>query len=215
MQTIFVIGDSTVENGSDPYYGWGGQLQDFLPGARVDNHAFSGRSSKSFWNENRFEPILPVMKQGDVLLIGFGHNDEKDDSERHTDPETTFPEMLMRYVGAARTAGAVPVICTSISRNYIGENGFVMYTHGAYPQSARQLCVRENIPLIDLEVMTRELLRSLGQQKACDLFVNIPPGTDERFPDGIADRTHLNLFGARKIAEMAANRLKECGLLQS
>ncbi|MFH1512593.1 MAG: rhamnogalacturonan acetylesterase [Bacillota bacterium] len=213
MQTIYVIGDSTVENGNDPYYGWGGQLAGFLPGVRVENHAISGRSSKSFWDERRFEPVAADMKQGDLLLAGFGHNDEKDDAERHTDPETTFPEMLMRYVNAARAAGAVPVLCTSVSRNYFAENGFVMYTHGDYPHAVRVLCKQEGIPLIDLEMMTRALLKSLGMHKACELFVNIPPGVDSRFPDGVADRTHFNLSGAKRVAEMVAEKLKEYRLL--
>lgn len=209
MRTIYIIGDSTVENGSDPYFGWGGQLAEFLPGVRVENHAFSGRSSKSFWEEKRFEPIVSAMRQGDLLLVAFGHNDEKDDAERHTDPETTFPETLMRYVGAARAAGAVPVLCTSVSRNYFVGNGFVMYTHGDYPHAVRALCQKEDIRLIDLEKLTRALLISLGQQKACELFVNIPPGTDTRFPDGVADRTHFNLHGAKRMAEMVADQLKK------
>ena len=215
MQTIYVIGDSTVENGSDPYYGWGGQLQALLPDLTVDNHAYSGRSSKSFWDEKRFEPIVPMMQPGDLLIIGFGHNDEKDDQERHTDPESTFPEMLMRYVSAARAKGAVPVLCTSISRNFIGENGFVMYTHGAYPHAIRTLCAKEAIALIDLERMTRALLRQMGSQHACDLYVNIPAGQDERFPKGIADCTHLNRSGAKIIAEMVVSRLKELDLLKA
>jgi len=213
MRTIYVIGDSTVENGNDPYYGWGGRLAEFLPGVRVENHAFSGRSTKSFWDEKRFEPVAAGMRQGDVLLVCFGHNDEKDDAERHTDPATTYPEMLMRYVNAARIAGAVPVLCTSVSRNFFAENGFVVYTHGAYPQAVRELCQKEAVELIDLEMMTRELMKSLGAQKSCELFVNIPPGTDDRFPDGVADRTHYNIHGAKRVAEMVADALKENRLL--
>ncbi|HPF87494.1 MAG TPA: rhamnogalacturonan acetylesterase [Candidatus Limiplasma sp.] len=213
MQTIYVIGDSTVENGNDPYYGWGGQIAGFLPDVRVDNHAFSGRSSKSFWDEGRFVPVAEGMRQGDLLLISFGHNDEKDDVERHTDPETTFPEFLMRYIAAARAAGATPVLCTSVSRNFVAENGFVMYTHGDYPHAMRVLARQENIPLIDLEMLTRELLKELGAQKACELFVNIPPHTDERFPDGVADKTHFNIHGAKTVAEMVVNALEEKQLL--
>ena len=213
MQTIYVIGDSTVENGNDPYYGWGGQIAGLLPQVRVDNQAFSGRSTKSFWDEGRFEPVAGAMRQGDLLLISFGHNDEKDDVERHTDPDTTFTEMLMRYCSAARGAQAIPVLCTSVSRNYVAENGFVMYTHGAYPHAMRALSAKENIPLIDLELLTRDLLRSLGADKACELFVNIAPGTDERFPDGVADRTHFNQYGAKTVAKMVVDALQTQRLL--
>ena len=213
MQTIYVIGDSTVENGNDPYYGWGGQLAGLLPRVRVDNHAFSGRSTKSFWDEGRFVPVAKAMRPGDLLLISFGHNDEKDDVERHTDPDTTYTEILMRYCSAARGAQATPVLCTSVSRNFVAENGFVMYTHGAYPHAMRALSATESIPLIDLEMMTRGLLCSLGAEKACDLFVNIAPGTDERFLDGVADKTHFNLYGAKTVAKMVVEALQTKRLL--
>lgn len=213
MQTIYVIGDSTVENGNDPYYGWGGQIAAFLPGAQVDNHAFSGRSTKSFWDEGRFVPVAEGMKTGDLLLIGFGHNDEKDDAERHTDPLTTFPEMLMRYISAARLTDAVPVLCTSVSRNFFTGDGSLMYTHGEYPHAMRSLAEKERIPLIDLEMLTRELLKTLGAERACELYVNIPAGTDSRFPDGVADKTHFNIHGAQTVAKMVADALKKQGLV--
>ena len=213
MKTIYVIGDSTVENGNDPYYGWGGQLKEYISDFKIENHAFSGRSSKSFWDEKRFEPVAEGMRQGDILLISFGHNDEKDDIERHTDPDTTYPEMLMRYVASARSAGALPVLCTSVSRNYFGDNTFVLYTHGAYPSAVRALCKKESILLIDLEMLTRKLLKSLGQEKAKKLFVNIPPGSDKRFHDGIADKTHFNKYGAKIVAEITTKKLLELGLI--
>ena len=80
----------------------------------------AGRSSRSFWEEGLFEPVREGMAAGDMLLIQFGHNDEKDD-ERHTDPDTTFPEHLMRYVRAAREKGALPVLLTPVSRRFFSD----------------------------------------------------------------------------------------------
>ena len=92
MPTIYIIGDSTVEDNTPPFRGWGWALPEYVaPGVRVANHAMSGRSSLSFMNEGRFAPVEEGMQPGDLLLIQFGHNDEKDDAERHTDPATTFP----------------------------------------------------------------------------------------------------------------------------
>ena len=215
MQTIFVVGDSTVENGSSPFYGWGGQLAAFLPGIRVENLAKGGRSSKSFLAEGLFEPARQQMRTGDLLLIQFGHNDEKDDPERHTDPQTTFPDTLKAYVSAARASGATPVLLTSVSRNYFLGYGSLLYTHGEYPLAVRTLCQREQIALIDLEKETRALLISLGPKDAGGLFVNVAPGADPQYPEGIEDRSHFCLHGARTVARMVAADLSALGLIRS
>ena len=213
MQKIFIIGDSTVEDGAVPIYGWGGQLAPFLPGTRIENLARGGRSSKSFLDEGLFEPARRQMRPGDLLLIQFGHNDEKDDPERHTEPETTFTQMLKVYVSAARAAGATAVLLTSVSRNYFLGDGSLLYTHGAYPLAVRTLCRREQIALIDLETKTRALLRSLGPRDAGRLFVNIAPGADPVHPEGIEDRTHFCLYGARTVAQIVAEALIDLGLI--
>lgn len=53
-----------------------------------------GRSSKSFIEEGRLEEILQMIKPGDYLFIQFGHNDSKEDSERHTSPWSTYHRYL-------------------------------------------------------------------------------------------------------------------------
>lgn len=216
MRTIFIIGDSTVENGSAPFFGWGGQLARCLADDRVENHAIGGRSSRSFWEEGRFGCVAERMAPGDLLLIAFGHNDEKDDPPRHTDPETTFPAYLTRYIDAARSRGATPVLCTSAERNYfVGDEVFLMYTHGAYPYAARLLARRLCVPLIDLEARTRALMCSLGPEGAGALFVRLAPGEHPDHPEGHIDKTHFNLYGARKVAGVVARELCGLGLIRS
>lgn len=215
MRTVYVVGDSTVETGSAPFFGWGGQLEPLLPeGWRVVNHAKGGRSTLSFWNEERFVPVEAAMRTGDLLLIGFGHNDEKDDAERHTDPWGSFQEMLLRYVRAARLVGAVPVLCTSVARRYFTGDGSLMYTHGEYPLAARTLAAQEGVPLIDLNALTRALLIDLGPEESASLFVNVEPGEYPSLPDGWHDQTHFNLHGAQTVAGLVARALREAGLLE-
>ena len=166
MPTIWIIGDSTVEDNKPPFRGWGWALPEFVrEGVAVKNHALSGRSSRSFWEEKLFEPVAAGMQAGDMLLIQFGHNDEKDD-ERHTDPDSTYPEHLMRYVNAAREKGALPVLLTSVSRRFFSEPTSLMYTHGEYPRAVRELAKKENLPLCDLEADSRKLYLSLGDREA-------------------------------------------------
>ncbi|MBO5502184.1 MAG: hypothetical protein J6A48_09205, partial [Clostridia bacterium] len=86
MPTIYIIGDSTVEDNKPPFRGWGWALPQYLmEGVSVANHAMSGRSTRSFVDEGRFDPVREGMKPGDVLMIQFGHNDEKADPTLHTD----------------------------------------------------------------------------------------------------------------------------------
>ena len=48
MPTVFIIGDSTVEDNTPPFRGWGWALPGYLKdGVEVKNHALSGRSPGS------------------------------------------------------------------------------------------------------------------------------------------------------------------------
>jgi len=213
MNTIYIIGDSTVDDNQPPFRGWGWALPRYVrEGVAVKNHALSGRSSRSFRAEGLFEPVEKALDRGDLLLIQFGHNDEKDD-ERHTDPDTTFPEELWRYCSAALSKGAQPVLITPVCRRFFGGDGSLFYTHGEYPRAIRKLAAEKGIPLCDLKAASRELYKSLGEQKTAELFVRLAPGENPDFPEGHDDRSHFNAHGAGVIAGLVAEglkRLPEC-----
>ena len=163
MPTVFIIGDSTVEDNTPPFRGWGWALPGYLrDGVEVKNHALSGRSSRSFWEEGLFAPVEKEMKAGDYLLIQFGHNDEKDD-ERHTDPDSTFPAQLWKYCEIALSKGAQPVLITPVSRRFFVGDGNMLYTLGEYPRAIRKLAAEKSIPLCDLKSDSRALYQALGQ----------------------------------------------------
>ena len=208
MNTIYIIGDSTVEDNQPPFRGWGWALPQFVrEGVRVKNHALSGRSSRSFRAEGLFEPVEQALGEGDLLLIQFGHNDEKDD-ERHTDPDTTYPEQLWRYCEFALSRGAQPVLITPVCRRFFGGDGSLFYTHGEYPRAIRRLAAEKNIPLVDLKAASRALYISLGPEKTAELFVRLVPGEQPDFPDGHDDKTHFNAHGAQVIAALVADGLR-------
>ena len=134
MAAIYIIGDSTVEDNKPPFRGWGWALPKYVKeGVEVRNHALSGCSTRSFRAEGLWDPVEKGLSAGDLLLIQFGHNDEKDD-ERHTDPDTTYPENLWRYCEAALERGAYPVLLTPVSRRFFVGGGAMLYTHGEYPR---------------------------------------------------------------------------------
>ena len=108
-KNLFLVGDSTVSSFNDAYYypryGYGTQIGNYFDSKlKVNNLALSGRSSKSFLSESNYETFKASIKEGDYLIIGFGHNDEKDDDAlRFTNPtggvddETSFKHYLYNY----------------------------------------------------------------------------------------------------------------------
>lgn len=207
MPVIYLIGDSTVEDNKPPFRGWGWALPQFVKdGVQVKNCALSGRSSRSFWEEGLFKPVEEGLKAGDMLLIQFGHNDEKDD-ERHTDPDTTYPEHLWRYCQFALDRGAQPVLFTPVSRRFFVGDGNMLYTHGEYPRAVKKLAAEKNVPLCDLKKASRELYLKLGEKKTAELFVRIAPGENPDFPEGHDDKTHFNAAGAITICRLAVKEM--------
>lgn len=209
MPVLYIIGDSTVEDNKPPFRGWGWALKELVkPEIEVRNLAISGRSTKSFIDEGRFEPIERDIAPGDALMIQFGHNDEKDDAERHTDPHTTYTANLKRFCDTAKRAGATPVLMTPVCRRFFTGDNSLMYTHGEYPLAVRALAEKEGVKLCDLKRMSRELYVGLGQEECAKLFVRLAPGENPDFPNGHDDPTHFNADGARKIASLIAGWMK-------
>lgn len=208
VPSIFIAGDSTAceyARGLYPRTGWGMVLSEFLDGGvRVYNEAASGRSTKSFIDERRLENIALCLRRGDVLVIQFGHNDEKlDDPSRGTYPESTFPENLLIFIDTARRAGAYPVLLTSIARRHFDENGRLKMTHGAYPDAMRKTAAEESVPLLDTELATFEIVSKLGDEGSKALYNHQPKG-HPNYPDGAADDTHLSYAGAATVAKIVA-----------
>ena len=110
---IWLIGDSTMAPKSAKAYpelGWGEGLADYVTNkAKVHNHAVNGRSSLSFINEGRWQAVYDSLQKGDYVIIQFGHNDEKTDSARHTEPFGSFKQNIQKFIDEARKKGAIPM----------------------------------------------------------------------------------------------------------
>ncbi|MDR0811666.1 MAG: rhamnogalacturonan acetylesterase [Paludibacter sp.] len=214
--TVFTIGDSTMANkdttDQNPERGWAMAFQalfnaDFVT---VDNHAVNGRSSKSFFDEGRWQKVLDLLREGDYVFIQFGHNDEKtQDAKRYTDPATTFREFLTKYVTETRSKGATPVLLTPIARRkFSDENGFPLDTHGDYPAAMREVSKSLDVPLIDMTELTGRMLLVMGKEDSKRLFMHLQPGQVKKYPNGLQDDTHLNEYGAAYIARMVAGAIR-------
>lgn len=214
--TVFLAGDSTVTDQPEsgyPYCGWGQLLPaQFKHDVAVDNHAQSGRSSRSFINEGRLSAIMERIKPEDFLFIQFGHNDEKPDPERGTDPFTTYKEYLKKYIDAAREAKARPVLVTPVHRRYFADDGTLTDTHGDYIIAVRELAEEEDVPLIDLAERSRLLFEQAGVEGSKEDFMWVLPGEYVNFPSGVEDNTHFQERGASRLAQQVAEAIRELQL---
>ncbi|MBQ8822262.1 MAG: hypothetical protein IJZ82_06430 [Lachnospiraceae bacterium] len=215
--TLWVVGDSTVSAFSDAYYypryGYGTQLGNYLNDTyTVQNLAVSGTSSKSFTTHANYSTLTGGIKAGDTLVVGFGHNDEKaDDSARYTSPlgdyttEGSFAKSLYdNYIKMAQDAGAEVILCTPIVRRTAttgswSNNQLHVANDGDYAQVIRDLGSAVSVPVVDLTTLTKNLYDSLGAEET--LYLHAWTKNDA----GSVDNTHLNIYGAKKVAWLFAN----------
>ena len=214
VPTLYIIGDSTAASYPDdrsPLTGWAQVLHEYVDPERmlVENRARSGRSSRSFYDEGAWTPIREALRPHDWVFIQFGHNDEKkDDPDRFTDPATTFPAQLRRYVEETRAAGAHPVLLTPIPRNRWPWARKMGNTHGDYPDAVRALAQKMCVPLIDLHKLAQKRFERLGPDATTKLFMDLAPGEHPNYPEGKEDNTHLQKSGAREVCEVAVRGIK-------
>lgn len=202
---IVLAGDSTVTEGS----GWGrGFRQLVAPGVRITNTAQNGRSSKSFRDEGHWATALAA--KGDYYLLQFGHNDQPGKGpERETDPSTTFPANMARYVDEVRAIGATPILVTSLVRRTFKESrnlpdsepARLVSTLGPWVEAVRRVAIEKRVPLIDLDASSRALCERLGPVQTAAFNLKTDAGT--------WDTTHLDAAGSAAFARLVVDDLRE------
>ena len=212
--TIFLAGDSTMapkQPDKRPETGWGEMLgQLFKEGTvKIDNRAMNGRSTKTFISEGRWQAIIDDLKPGNYVFIQFGHNDEsKDKGERYT-PPADYRRNLIRFVHEVRTKNGNPVLLTPVVRRKFDTNGNFVDTHGEYPDIVRDVAKEQNVPLIDMHRKSEAMIKNLGVEDSRKLFLQLKPGENPNYPNGIEDNTHFNPFGAEVMAKLAVEGIRD------
>jgi lysophospholipase L1-like esterase len=212
---VWLIGDSTMANKEVKAYpetGWGMPFVYFFDSTvTIDNRAVNGRSTKTFIAENRWNPVVEDLQEGDYVFIQFGHNDEVKTKASYT-TEEEFSNNLKRYISDARSKKAIPVLLTPVARRQFDSSGKIVGTHDAYSALVRRVAQQAKVPLIDIDLKSQAVLQEMGAQPSKYLFNHLVKGQHPNYPGGKIDNTHFNEFGARRMAEIVLAEIRNLKL---
>lgn len=220
IPTLFIIGDSTVNNTGQGFRGWGNVLGEFfdLTKVKIENKARGGRSSRTFYTEGLWESVLAEIKKGDFILIQFGHNDggpiDKEKARgslKGTGDETkeiiveatgkketvhTYGWYLRKFISDAKSKGGIPIVLSPVPRN-IWKDGKVVRASADYGKWAEESARSENAVFIDLNEIIAEQYEKDGQEKVAGTYFTA------------IDHTHTTPAGARLNAASVVAGLKK------
>lgn len=209
--TLHLAGDSTMGEGLPerrPETGWGEPLQEQFDAARVlvSNHAKRGRSTRTFLSEGFWTTLVANVREGDHVIVQFGHNDGSIDEEQT--PREEYRANLARFVTDVRGRRGIPILATPIVVRAFDRDGSLRDTHGSYPDIVRSVAAAAGVALLDMQVLSGQLVSEYGPEGSKQLFQHLSPGEHPNYPNGLADNSHLSPAGARLLAERAAKGLK-------
>jgi lysophospholipase L1-like esterase len=193
---LAIIGDSTVCEypSQSPVRGWGHYIQDyFKDSVQVINLAASGRSTKTFIAEGRWQKTLALKPK--FILIQFGHNDSHDPSHPEAaDAATTYKDFLRRYIDDARAAGATPILVTPMCRRTF-DAGKLQDGLLRYADAMKEIALEKKVALIDLHASSRAYFEQLGETASLETA------------NKAGDQTHFNEKGAKAMAGLVMKEL--------
>lgn len=221
--TLYAIGNSTVRTGSrgdgaNGQWGWGAPIADFFDRTRlnVENRALGGTSSRTFRTLGLWQAVLSDIKEGDYVIMQFGHNDGSpinDDSRArgtiNGNGEDTleidnlltgeheivhsYGWYIRQYIREIKAKGATAVVCSPIPRNR-WTDGKVNPTD--YATWAAEAANMEGAYFIDLNQLISDHYNRAGQEKVTALYF------DEN------ETTHTNAMGAQLNASCLVKGIK-------
>ena len=196
--TVFIAGDSTLtdQNASYPYYpikscaGWAQNLLSYFESVAVCNQAHSGMTTNCFRDDGHWDIVRKHIKPGDIVILQFGHNDQK---RRNLRPFGGYLDNLRWYCREIKELGATPIIVSPISRIPMKDKNSFYSLLSDYAHACKKAAKECQVPFVDLHTLTFHYLCRY-HEVASDYFM---PG----------DITHTNDYGAELIAAFFVSEL--------
>jgi lysophospholipase L1-like esterase len=217
---LVLVGDSTVNNSSGDFRGWGNVIGEFFDAAKIEivNKARGGRSSRTFITEGLWDQITLTLSKGDIVLIQFGHNDggslDKDrargslkgvgnetqdvtiEASQKKETVRTFGSYLRTYVADAKAKGATVVLLSPVPRNRWQDNKIERAADN-YGGWSKAIAKESSVYFVDLNELTAAKYEKIGAAKvASEFFTTV-------------DNTHTSMAGARVNAESVVEGLRK------
>ena len=200
---IFVIGDSiaqTYTTTAKDIKGFGQYLDTAFNGVLIDNtQAVGGRTTKYALAEDRLKYVLDNSVAGDYLFIMLGHNDEKYNTDYYGATIKEYKIIFNQMIDSAKAKGVTPVILTSLARpQYPG--GVLVDSHDGYRQALFAIAEATGTPLIDVDTISRNVLKQYTS------------ATYETLGYFVPGDTHTTEKGAKWVVSIIADELKKMNL---
>ncbi len=211
VRTVWLIGDSTVHNGTKGLLGWGTPLAGMFDPkkVKVENRALPGRSSRSYLVEGNWSKVLKLAKSGDFVIMQFGHNDEGDAESGGPLPSLkgngaeslndgtrvvhTYGWYLRNYIEAAKAAKLNTVVCSPVPRN-VWKDGRVVRADTDFAKWAGEAAKEGGVWFVDLNRTISDRYDAMGPEKVRAYFP--------------FDSTHTNSAGAQLNAQCVIDGMK-------
>lgn len=205
--TLYLIGDSTVKNGKGDQVGWGEAIGKYFDtdDIAIANHAVGGRSTRTFYREQRWQKVFDLLQPGDFVIMQFGHNDGGyvgdarykrrpslhgvgDDTKEVTHDDGTveivhsYGWYLKHFCEEAHSKGAMPIICTPVPHKNNWNDGIFTADFDGNRSWCREVASQTGATFIDLTAIVGDRYQAMGEKKVDALFADA--------------RTHTNAAGA-------------------
>ena len=212
--TIYLCGDSTMQDWNSGYYPKQGQGQDFhywfdVSKAAVVNRGQGGMAAEGyydmFWKRgcSAGNCIVEKIQKGDYVVIQFGINDV---SKSTTEG---FVSSMTAMVKESQAKGAYPIIMSPIRRMWFDSPTQVHASYRQYPEEARKLAESLDVPFIDMFEWVANYMISVGELYTMQFVFNYSSTSEySNLKSDEADATHLQMNGANAFGRIITEQMR-------
>ena len=224
--TIYMCGDSTMQDWAEGYYPKQGQGQDFhfwfdptkatvvnrgqggmsLGGGGLDK---KGNTAVGYYDMffkkgcSNGNCIAEKLKAGDYVVIQFGINDV------NYSTEDFFASNMKKMVSDVRAKGAYPIIMSPIRRKYYDSPTQIHNSYRGYPALNKSLSEELNVPFIDMSEMVANYMISVGERYAEQYVFNYATKSEySNLGSDQTDAVHLQMNGANAFGRIITEQMR-------
>jgi lysophospholipase L1-like esterase len=224
--TIYMCGDSTMQDWAEGYYPKQGQGQDFhfwfdTTKAAVVNRGQGGMSLGGGGKDKKGNTavgyydmffkkgcsagncIAEKLQAGDYVVVQFGINDV------NYSTEDFFASNMKKLVSDVRAKGAYPIIMSPIRRKYYDSPTQIHNSYRGYPALNQKLSEELNVPFIDMSEMVANYMISVGERYAEQYVFNYASKSEySNLGSDQTDAVHLQMNGANAFGRIITEQMR-------